>query len=200
MLTVLLPGVTALLTCATFTALARGDGRLGPSEPTGASFGSALVALAATSVVLFRGPRDYPQIEILAGALVVSTWTDLRVGLILDRVTGPALLLVTIFCALEGAVADSILGIVGSAGVVLALHAATRGRGIGLGDAKMAAVIGAALGAYGGGLALACAFVIAALVNSALLLMHRVALGQRVAFGPYLAWGSVVAIALGAAR
>lgn len=197
---VLVPGVTALLAGAMFLTVARGDGRLSPSEHTGATLGSVLVALAATCAVLFRGPRDYPQIEILAGALVVSAWTDLRLGLILDRVTGPALLLVVTFCALEGTAAASLLGILGSAGVVIALHAITRGRGIGIGDAKLAAVIGAGLGAYGGGLALACAFVIAAVVNSALLFMHRVTMGDRVAFGPYLAWGSVVAIALGAAR
>lgn len=196
----MVPGVTALLSCATFLAIARGDGRLSPSAHTGAAFGSALVALAATFVLLFRGSGDYPQIEILAGALIVSAWTDLRLGLILDRVTAPALLLVVTFCALEGAAAASLFGIVGSAGAVVALHAITRGRGIGLGDAKLAAVIGAGLGAYGGGMALVCAFVIAALVNSALLLMRRVNMGDRVAFGPYLAWGSVVAIALGAAR
>jgi len=200
MLTVLVPGVTALLACATFLAVAHGDERLSPREHTGAQFGSALVAVAATFAVLFRGPRDYPQIEILVGALVVSAWTDLRLGLILDRVTVPALLSVVTFCALEGTTIASLLGILGSAGVVVALHAITRGRGIGLGDAKLAAVIGACLGVYGGGLALASAFVIAALVNSALLLMHRVKMGDRVPFGPYLAWGSVVAIALGAAQ
>jgi len=197
---VLVPGVTALLASIMFLAVARGDRRLSPFEHTGATLGSALVALAAACAVLFRGHRDYPQIEILAGALVVSAWTDLRLGLILDRVTAPALLVVVTCCALEGAAAASLFGILGSAGVVVALHAITRGRGIGLGDAKLAAVIGAALGAYGGGLALACAFVIAALINSALLVMRRVTMGDRVAFGPYLAWGSVVAIALGAAR
>ena len=200
MLMALLPGVTALLACAMFFAVARGDSRLSRSEHTSAALGSAPVALAAAFVVLFRGARDFPQIEILAGALIVSAWTDLRLGLIFDRVTAPALLLVVTFCALEGAAVASIFGILASAGVVVALHAITRGRGIGLGDAKLAAVIGAGLGAYGGGMALAYAFVIAALVNSTLLLMRRVKIGDRVAFGPYLAWGSAIAIALGASR
>ncbi len=200
MLTALLSGVTAVLACATFLVLARGDERFSACGLPGAWFGSALVAIAAISVMLFRGLRDYPQLEILGGALAVSTWTDLRLGLILDRITVPALLLVVACSLFEGAAVASLLGIAGCAGVVIALHAITRGRGIGLGDAKLAAVIGAGLGAYGGGMALAWAFVIAALVNSGLMIVRRVKMGDRVAFGPYLAWGSVVAIALGAAR
>ena len=68
---------------------------------------------------------------------------------------------------------------------------------MGLGDVKLAAVIGASLGLYRSFIALGCAFVFGAAVGIVALATHRRQGGSQVAFGPYLAMGSIAAILLG---
>ena len=82
---------------------------------------------------------------------------------------------------------------------------------LGLGDAKLAALLGAWLGLYAMALAVVLAFLSGALLGSALMLVGRLKRGQPFPFGPYLAagglavwiggapwWGQLLGAALGA--
>lgn len=79
--------------------------------------------------------------------------------------------------------------------------AATRGRGMGLGDVKLAPVLGALLGAFGWGpalMGLAAAFVIGTVVSVALVCFgHSGDRKAKVPFGPYMLLGALTGVLVG---
>lgn len=87
--------------------------------------------------------------------------------------------------------ADALLGAATGFGISWLLYALTRGRGLGLGDVKLFAVIGAALGAGSSLVAFGLSFVIGA-VTVLLLLALRVGHFTRVIrFAPYIGLATV---------
>jgi leader peptidase (prepilin peptidase) / N-methyltransferase len=164
-------------------------------------------------------PVEYPLLELGTAGLVVlamirheDVWRgallalmpglaliDLRHRIIPNRLTYPALLLFTVAIAaawlFDGDV-DPVSALEGLAlfGGVLFLVAIVS-RGMGMGDVKLAAVIGLVLGALGlrwVGVAAGAAIVLGGLGGVVALAMGR---GRKSAipFGPYLAAGAVVA-------
>jgi leader peptidase (prepilin peptidase)/N-methyltransferase len=74
------------------------------------------------------------------------------------------------------------------------------GRGMGMGDVKLAPVLGATLGWIGVGSALVgllAAFVLGGLVGAFLLIGRRAGRGTQIPFGPYLLAGAAVGLAVG---
>ncbi len=130
-------------------------------------------------------------LSVLALALAVHTLTDLREGYVYDVAVLAPLVLLAALAASTGRLADACAGALLCGALPAALTAATRGRGMGIGDAKVAALIGMALGPVAGILALGCAFVWGAAISLTLVAMHRVRWGARVAFVPFLALGSL---------
>lgn len=99
-----------------------------------------------------------------------------------------------------------VLSVVGSAGVwfavFLILYLATGGRGMGLGDVKLAPVLGATLGWIGWGPSLTGllgAFVIGGFVGVALLVSGRAKRGTAIPFGPFMIASSLVGLVVGTA-
>lgn len=141
------PGRTAV----PYQALA--DRPLRWAGPGTAAVGSALLALTATH------PTDLAAIALLVGVGAVLTVTDLRWQLLPDRVTGPTFLLLLLLAGVHAAAthSDAVLlagaiqgGI--AAGVLLCFFVLVevilnRGGGPGLGDVKLAGLLGFALGA-----------------------------------------------------
>jgi len=77
-----------------------------------------------------------------------------------------------------------------SAGLALLfLHVVTRGRGMGLGDVKLAVFAGSVMGLFGTLVWLTLSFVIGAVVGIVLLYMGKASFGQKIAFGPFLVVG-----------
>lgn len=76
-----------------------------------------------------------------------------------------------------------------------ALYALTHGRGLGLGDAKLACCIGAATGAANGLESLGTAFVLGGTYAAYLLASKRACRKDELRFAPYLAAG-LAAVAL----
>jgi len=70
--------------------------------------------------------------------------------------------------------------------LLLILNLVTRGRGMGLGDAKLAIVGGLILGWPGSVVWLFLSFIIGAIFGIFLLVTRRVTLGRQIPFGPYL--------------
>lgn len=78
--------------------------------------------------------------------------------------------------------------------VLLFLHLITRGRGMGLGDVKLAIGMGVWLGLYKGLIWLFASFLTGGIIASILLLTGRAKLKQKIAFGPFLIIGFWIAL------
>jgi len=102
-------------------------------------------------------------VGVLSGSGAVLTATDLRWHLLPDRVTGPCAAAVLLLAAVHAAATGSARPLAAAAvqggtaaGVLLAVFVAvdivlTRSGGPGLGDVKLAGLLGGALGAFTGG-------------------------------------------------
>ena len=118
---------------------------------------------------------------------------DARTGYIPDRVSLGGFIIICACSYAAGTLPNALLG-AGTAGGALAfLYAVTAGRGLGLGDVKLALSIGAALGPILGLVALGLAFIFGACIAIALLVLRRIGRGHEMYFAPYLAAGTVVA-------
>lgn len=141
----------------------------------------AVVVVASRETVVVM-----PQLIGLACA-IVCTFTDLATGYVFDRVTMPAAAGATIAATMCGHGVASIAGLACGYTTICLLWVITRRRGIGLGDAKLAAALGAAgsagevLDVIGG------AFVLGALFASFGLATGRLSRGSTVRFAPFLA-------------
>lgn len=128
--------------------------------------------------------------------LVVVTRTDFEHRLIPDRIVLPGAVLMLVTRTLDDPSVQWLLGGLGAA-VALFLLALVYPEGIGMGDVKLAAFIGAGLGllvVVGLFLGFAAVFVPAVLI----LIRHgRAARKQAIPFGPSLALGGVVALFAG---
>jgi leader peptidase (prepilin peptidase)/N-methyltransferase len=163
-----------------------------------------LLELATAGVVVLAAIR-YPdpwQAVLVAGLLALMpgiALIDLRHRIIPNRLTYPALLLFVPLILLAWAVGDAVdpvragLGLLLYGGVLFIVAAISGG--MGMGDVKLAALIGLVLGSLGlrfVGVAAAAAIVLGGLGAIVALAMGR---GRKSAipFGPYLAVGAVVA-------
>jgi leader peptidase (prepilin peptidase)/N-methyltransferase len=82
-------------------------------------------------------------------------------------------------------------------GIFWGLHIVTKGKGMGFGDVKLAAVMGLILGHPRTWIALFLAFVIGAIVASGMLIMGKKKFKQTVPFGPFLIIGLCLALVWG---
>jgi len=126
-------------------------------------------------------------------ALVVVTATDLEYRLIPNRVVGPASLVV--LAGMTAAKPSPVWAISAcAAAAFLLVFSLISPQGMGMGDVKLAFLMGAALGST-----VAAALVIASLVSlvpSVAILVRHGRAGRKVGFpfGPFLALGSLVAL------
>jgi leader peptidase (prepilin peptidase) / N-methyltransferase len=163
-----------------------------------------LVELVTASVVVLAAIRfsDPWRAVLVAGLLALMpgiALIDLRHRIIPNKLTYPALLLFVPVILLAWAIGDAVdpvragLGLLLYGGVLFIVAAISGG--MGMGDVKLAAVIGLVLGSLGlrfVGVAAAAAIVLGGLGAIVALAMGR---GRKSAipFGPYLAVGAVVA-------
>lgn len=137
------------------------------------------------------------RIVVLTVVMLICSVTDLRIGLVYDRVTIPAFITLMAIAALQGDIIQAAAGAAVASGILFALHSLTRGRGMGLGDVKLAAVIGAGVGAQDAVVALGCAFVLGALVGVTLIALRRAQRESEMRFAPFLAAGVGLTLSLG---
>ena len=137
-------------------------------------------------------------LEALAGALfcwalVVVTRTDLEHRLIPDRIVLPGTLAVLALRTLDDPSVEWVVAAV-AAGLVLFLIVLVYPRGLGMGDVKLSAFLGAGLGLA----VIAAVFVgfFAAFVPAAVMLVRhgKDARKKAIPLGPFLALGGVVAL------
>ena len=171
--------------------------RIGPRVVVVEAATAALFALAA---LRWTGPDRVIMGElVLAGfalsVLIVTTITDLEHGLILDKVTIPAILLAAGAALLRGwpAMLRYGLGGVLGAGLIAAIILLVPG-GMGWGDAKLAGFIGLMTGLAGLPFALFIGFVTGGLIAGLLLVSRRAGRRDTLPLGPFLAIGGAVTV------
>ena len=156
-------------------------------------------------LVVWRFGWTWPTL-VYAGLLsvfLVVTVIDWDYQIIPDVITLPGLI-IGVACAgllLPTGWANSLIGILVGGGVLLALAWASPyvfgKEGMGGGDIKFLAMVGAFLGWKAALLALMIASVVGAVFGIGLLLAKVLERGQYIPFGPYLALGSLVSMLWG---
>jgi len=139
---------------------------------------------------------------VLSQMLWVLTWIDLETGLLPNAITFPGIAAGIIFGMISGHLQDSVIGAVAGYGVfwlVARMFLMLTGReGMGYGDFKLLAMLGAFLGWQALPFLIFLASFCGALVGSVYLLLTRKHVRAQIPFGPYLAasgmiwllWGS----------
>jgi leader peptidase (prepilin peptidase)/N-methyltransferase len=162
----------------------------------------ALTAVLAVSVVLVKhSAHDIVLGLVLIGVLVPVALIDLDHRIIPNKITAPAAVAaVALGLALHpsGVVEQLIAG--AAAGGFLLIFAIAYPRGMGMGDVKLAAVLGLFLGREVG-VALLVGVLAASIVGVAVMARVGVSEGRKTAvpFGPFLALGGIVALLAGPA-
>lgn len=134
----------------------------------------------------------------IAAAMVVITFIDLDHFLILDVITLPSIAASPLLAWSIGHVAlqDSLLGIVGGGGglwLFAWLYEKLRHReGMGMGDAKLLAMIGGLLGWQASVFSLFAGSLVGSVVGIGAMLMRRRGLDMAIPFGPFLALGALL--------
>ena len=154
---------------------------------TGALIGTLLI-------VQERSIEAAAQATVLA-ACAAAAATDISTGYVFDVPLLTALCITLVMRYAAGGALDAAAGGALCAALFGALYGLTRGRGIGLGDVKLAGLIGCGLGLSASLHTLQIAFVAGGAVASWKLLAGAGRRGDTMPFGPYLAgsaaWVSV---------
>jgi leader peptidase (prepilin peptidase)/N-methyltransferase len=137
-----------------------------------------------------------PETSIAVLAALACGYVDARTGFIPNRITYPALLAILVVAGVLNRLDSAALGALCAGGALALLYAITRGRGLGLGDMKLAACIGAGFGPVCGMIALGSSFIAGGLMGAYLLFSGRAERKTPIRFGPFLALGSLLALAL----
>lgn len=172
-------------------------------EPISSRYPLTELAMAAlwTATVLVLGTDDIGQLAlglVFCALLVVVTLTDLERRVIPNVVLlGGAVIGLGIVLATDPASLGTRAIAAAAAGGFLFLVALAYPRGMGMGDVKLAAVMGLYLG-HSVGPALVIGFASGALVGLALIAIRGAsARKQAVPFGPFLALGGIVGLWFG---
>ena len=164
-----------------------------------------IVEAATASLFALAAWRIPPSAELLVAwvflaALVAVTAIDLEHQIIPDRITLPGIVVgfLTSFLGTRASWLDSLIG-VGVGGGILFAVVVLSGGGMGGGDAKLAAMMGAFLGYKLALLALFTAAILGGIVALALLSTGIRKRKDPIPFGPFLAAAAAVAILWGEA-
>ncbi|RRJ63578.1 prepilin peptidase [Paenibacillus oralis] len=168
------------------------SGRLRRAGDIAAAFATA--AMFALMHLRFGASGAWAVGLLLTALAVLIAVTDLTARIIPNGalLCFGAALLAAVPLAGGGPLWSHALGALGGSGLLLLIAAIAPGRGMGMGDIKLLAVFGWAVGFPGVLLALLAAAVTGA---AAILLQHafgRRQRGQTLAFGPYLAFGTLL--------
>ena len=160
----------------------------------------ALTGVLCALVVVSKGADEDAWLGIaLVLTLVPITFIDLDHRIIPNRIVGPSAVVALVILALTDvdALPDHLIAAVAAGGFFL-LAALAYPRGMGMGDVKLAALLGLYLGSSVAP-ALLAAMLSGTLVGGAIIARKGVAEGRKTAvpFGPFLALGALVGLFAG---
>ena len=130
--------------------------------------------------------------------LFLASLLDLQTGLIHNKISLPGILAGLALSLLPGGLTflQSLAGLLVIGGILYLIAEVSRG-GMGGGDIKLAALMGAFLGIRSGIVALFAGFLLGALVGTALLLTKKKGRKDAMPFAPFLSAGAFVAFLFG---
>jgi leader peptidase (prepilin peptidase) / N-methyltransferase len=137
-----------------------------------------------------------PEVSIALLATAACGYVDARTGYIPNRITHPTLGVILVLASVLHRLDSAALGAFCVGGALASLYGCTLGRGVGLGDVKLAACIGAGFGPICGMIALLSSFIAGGVFGAWLLFSGRGERKTPIRFGPFLAFGSLLALAL----
>ena len=150
----------------------------------------------AGSVLAFGLTVQALAAAVFSAALVVVSATDLERRIVPNRVVLPAFVAVLVLRTIDTTSPEWLLGALGASGFLL-LAAIVYPGGMGMGDVKLALLLGAMLGRTVA-VALMLATVLAFVPSAVLLVRHRsAARKQAIPFAPFLAAGALIALFAG---
>lgn len=153
-----------------------------PASPDGSAFGG----LSELRIIFLYW--------VLVSCLIAIFFIDLKHKIIPDELVVIAFLAaigISVLNPSHYTSANYALSALGAASFFMFLILITRGRGMGWGDVKFVAVMGALLGYPGIVVALYIAFLTGAIVSVMLILLRRLSLKKTIAFGPFLVIATV---------
>jgi len=139
-----------------------------------------------------------PSAGAAAAALVVAlvcALTDLRCGYVFDQALLAATIPVLAFVLRAGALVPRVESAVAIGLLFAAPYLLSRGRGFGLGDVKLGALLGAGLGLAAGSSMFLSSFVAGALFAVVALAARRMDRKTSVPFAPFIAIGAAIGLA-----
>lgn len=145
----------------------------------------------------FQSPTILVSQYLLLSSLLVIFVADLKYQIIPD-----SMILIGVIGAIGGiwemgAIWENVTAGAGAALFFFLLWRITRGRGMGIGDIKLAFLLGFLLGYPAIIVALYAAFLTGAIVGVILILGRRAGLKSKIAFGPFLIVGTLIALLWG---
>ncbi|MGH7231829.1 MAG: prepilin peptidase [Nitrospiraceae bacterium] len=152
--------------------------------------------------IIWRFGLAWPSIiyALLFSTLLVVTWIDLSHQIIPDRITLPGILIGLLFAStiLPVGLLDSALGVLIGGGVLWGVAWASPyvfgKEGMGGGDIKLLAMIGAFLGWKATLLTILVGAIAGSVAGVSLILLHVIRRDQYLPFGPFLALGAVISM------
>lgn len=181
--------------CCVFARIARERARTYElaASPTARTAVPAALAMLPCLLANHEPSRDIAA-AVLAACVAISAATDLEAGLIFDRVLVVAAALVVPPVFLHGSAATALVGAAAAGAAMGVPYVLSGGRAVGLGDVKLAAVIGLALGPPDAFRALWVATIAGGAVAAVLLLSRSARRSDRLPFAPFLAAGAAFAM------
>ena len=136
----------------------------------------------------------------LLSALIVVFFTDLKYGIIPDKIIFPAIFISFIYLIFQSPdiLVSNLLSAMGAFLFFFLIFILTKGKGMGFGDVKLVFLMGIALGFPNIIIAFYLAFLTGALISLILVAWGKKKLhGGTIPFGPFLVLGTFLAIFLG---
>jgi prepilin signal peptidase PulO-like enzyme (type II secretory pathway) len=146
--------------------------------------------------------QDWIQLIFLlyiSGSLIIIFIYDLKHYIIPDKVLLPAIciaLFYRLFLSFA-LIPNYLLAAVVASGLFFLVFLFTSGKGMGLGDVKLAILMGLLLGFYNVLVALFLAFFFGAIIGIIMMIWQRKSLKSEIPFGPFLITGTFVAMFYG---
>lgn len=147
---------------------------------------------------------EYVFLMLFGASLIAIAFIDLQHKIIPDVLSLPGIILGFVFSLLPFSSLswlDSMIGIVGGGGflllVGLAFEKMTGREGMGMGDVKMLAMIGAWMGWRALLFIILLSSLAGSLIGGTLLLLSRQGVRTRIPFGPFLALGTLIYLFFG---
>lgn len=176
------------------------------AEPFSALYPFVEASTGVFAVLLFLKFSLTPEFfvySVFVASLIVITFIDLELQIIPDVISLPGIIVgfAASFFLVSPGVWGSAIGIGIGAGILLGIAAAymlVAGKeGMGMGDVKMLAMIGAFLGWQGVILTLLAGSLFGALIGGGLMYFKGKGSGHAIPFGPFLALGALLHLFLG---